>query len=112
MLEVIYLFEEIVRIQTSISSEGGHQNLIKRLQSELKPITGGEWRLRLSEQDAERVIRYAYSYKEDGYQNRPRPLVSKLRPVLAAYQAQHGVQAGLFDDEQASCSERFIPRGR
>lgn len=79
------------------SSWGGFQHLLIRLQAEIRrdPVAG--WQVRMTEEDADRVIEYADKrHGPGGYQERIRPIVPAVKQALREYRARYGEQ-GSFD---------------
>ncbi len=62
--------DQVGFLQRPLRGQGGYQSLLGRLRSN---VDGN--RLRLTRADCERVVRYATSYGEGGFQTRLRPIV-------------------------------------
>lgn len=60
-----------------VRGQGGYQSLLRKLQANLAGNL-----LRLSRQDCERIVRYASSYGQGGWQGRLRSIVDAARQYL------------------------------
>ena len=70
--------DQIGFLELPVRGKGGHQSLLRRLQSNLS----GK-RLRLTRTDCERVVRYSKEYGQGGFQTRLRAIVQLSERFIA-----------------------------
>lgn len=61
---------------------GGFQHLIHRLQSDLRPQPDGSAVLKITREDAERLIHYAQDFGQGTYQSQLRAIVPEVKQAL------------------------------
>ena len=72
--------KEVMKLDLSIPGQGGYQSLLERFQRQLNRDT---LELYLSDDDLEKIPRYAYDYGQGGWQNRLEDIFSReLGPGL------------------------------
>ena len=70
--------DEIELLSRPIEGQGGFQDTLKLMQSRLQ-----DDQLSVTEQEAERIVRYVVDYGGGGFQERLRPLADRLRDALS-----------------------------
>lgn len=107
-LRVALTADEAERLNIPISAEqqGGFQNLLRRLQGDLKR-QGAGFLLGIKREDAERLVRYSANYGGGGWQGRIRPVVEKVQQELARVPAEDR----LFGQEELSADSLPAPSG-